>query len=98
MKTCPSHRFGRRRWSASTLPVDGNFEVFHLNGANPITTYTGLVNSNNSERTIAWDKNSHMYLLTSHSVDIYDITPASYTELKPWEFTDPYSMIVLSLQ
>jgi hypothetical protein len=77
---------------------DGNFEVFHLNGANPITTYTGLVNSNNSERTIAWDKNSHMYLLTSHSVDIYDITPASYTELKPWEFTDPYSMIVLSLQ
>jgi hypothetical protein len=77
---------------------DGNFEVFHFNGANPITKYTGLVESNNSERAIAWDKNSHMYMLTSHSVDIYEMTPTSYTELKPWEFTDPYSMNVLSLQ
>lgn len=77
---------------------DGSYEIFHYNGGNPITTYTGVIDNNNLTRMFAWDKSSHMYLLTSHSVDIFTMTPTSHTELKPWEFTDPYSMIVLSLQ
>jgi len=76
----------------------GGFEVFHFNGADPITTYTGEIKTNDADRFVAWDKNSHMYILTDHSVDIYNITPTSYSELKPWEFTAPYGMIVLSLQ
>jgi hypothetical protein len=57
-----------------------------------------MINTNDLIRTIGWDKSSHMYLLTDHSVDIYNISTTSYTELKPWEFTAPYSMIVLTLQ
>jgi hypothetical protein len=76
----------------------GAFEVFHFNGANPITKYTGEIKTSGADRFVSWDKNSHMYILTDHSVDIYNITPTSYSELKPWEFTAPYGMIVLSLQ
>jgi hypothetical protein len=77
---------------------EGSFQLYHFNGANPITAYSGVINTNDLIRTIAWDKTSHMYLLTDHSVDIYNISTTSYTELKPWEFNAPYSMIVLSLQ
>jgi hypothetical protein len=76
----------------------GGFEVFHFNGANPITKYTGEIKTSGANRFVAWDKTGHMYMLTDHSVDIFNITPTSYTELKPWEFTAPYGMIVLSLQ
>jgi hypothetical protein len=75
----------------------GGFQLYHFNGANPITTYSGVIKTYDLIRTIAWDKSSHMYLLTDHSVDIYNISTTSYTELKPWEFTAPYSMIVLTL-
>lgn len=77
---------------------EGSFQLYHFNGANPITAYSGMINTNDLIRTIGWDKSSHMYLLTDHSVDIYNISTTSYTELKPWEFTAPYSMIVLTLQ
>jgi hypothetical protein len=76
--------------------VDG-FQLFHFNGASPMTTYTGNLDQNNQVRALSWDKSSHLYLLTSHSVDIYQVTPTTNTELKPWEFTNPYSMIVLSM-
>jgi hypothetical protein len=76
----------------------GALEVFHFNGAKPITKYTGEINTSGANRFVAWDKSSHMYMLTDHSVDIYNATPTTFTELKPWEFTAPYGMIVLSLQ
>jgi hypothetical protein len=76
----------------------GAFDVFHFNGANPITKYTGEIKTSGANRFVAWDKSSHMYMLTDHSVDIYNATPTTFTELKPWEFTAPYGMIVLSLQ
>ena len=76
---------------------NGSFQLYHFNGANPVTQYSGVIKTYDLIRNIAWDKSSHMYLLTDHSVDIYNISTTSYTELKPWEFTDPYSMIVLTL-
>jgi hypothetical protein len=76
---------------------EGSFQLYHFNGADPITQYSGVIQTNDLIRDIGWDKSSHMYLLTDHSVDIYNISTTSYTELKPWEFTAPYSMIVLSL-
>jgi hypothetical protein len=75
----------------------GAFQLYHFNGANPVTRYSGVIKTNDLIRSIAWDKSSHMYLLTDHSVDIYNISTKSYTELKPWEFTAPYSMIVQTL-
>ncbi|HEY1768326.1 MAG TPA: hypothetical protein VGG26_11750 [Terracidiphilus sp.] len=75
----------------------GAFQLYHFNGANPVMQYSGVIKTNDLIRSIAWDKSSHMYLLTDHSVDIYNISTTSYTELKPWEFTGPYSMIVQTL-
>jgi hypothetical protein len=74
----------------------GYYQFFHFNGANPISSYSQVIKENDQVSAFGWDKNSHFYMLTGHSVDIYNITPTSYTELKPWEFTNPYSMIVLT--
>lgn len=75
----------------------GGFQLYHFNGANPITQFSEQIETNDLIRNIGWDKGGHMYLLTDHSIDIYNVNSTSYTELKPWELTAPLGMIVLSL-
>ena len=41
----------------------GGLEIYHFNGANPITTDTGLLTTDNIS-VIAWDKNDHLYAIT----------------------------------
>jgi hypothetical protein len=42
----------------------GGLEIYHFNGANPITVDTGLLTSENIS-AIAWDKNDHLYAITA---------------------------------
>jgi hypothetical protein len=42
----------------------GGLQVFHFNGANPITSYTGLLTTDQIS-AIAWDNNNHLYAITS---------------------------------
>jgi hypothetical protein len=86
--------------SGELLAVGGNgyFQFFHFNGASPITKYTGLFNEEDQVREFGWDKGNHFYLLSGHSVEVYNITPTSYKKLAPLPIFAPYSMIVLSLQ
>lgn len=81
------------------LAIGGNeyYQFFHYNGANPITSYSPAIAENDQVRELGWDTSGHFFLLSGHSVEAYDITPASYKEIKPWEVFDPYSLIVLSL-
>jgi hypothetical protein len=80
----------------------GGFQLFHFNGGSPITSYSGILQKGNSVRVLGWDKSGHLYVLQGESVDIYNVTPTSYTKLKTWTLknptgTTPYSMIVLTL-
>jgi hypothetical protein len=86
------------------LAAGGNsgLQLFHFNGASPITSYSGVLQSGNFVRALCWDKSSQLFVLQGESVDIYNVIPTSYTKLKPWTLknptgTTPYSMIVLTL-
>jgi hypothetical protein len=86
------------------LAAGGNsgLQLFHFNGASPITSYSGVLQSGNFVRALCWDKSGQLFVLQGESVDIYNVTPTSYTKLKPWTLknptgTTPYSMIVLTL-
>jgi len=41
----------------------GGLEIYHFNGANPITTFTDVLTTDSISQ-IAWDKNDHLYAIT----------------------------------
>ena len=42
----------------------GGLQIYHFNGASPITPFTGLLTTDNISQ-IAWDKNDHLYAITA---------------------------------
>jgi hypothetical protein len=79
---------------------DTEFQLFHFNGASPVTRYSAVMDQNEGVKAFGWDKSSHLFLLSSNSVDIYNITPKSYAKLKSWQIPNQgttstaYNMIV----
>jgi hypothetical protein len=56
-------------------------QLFHFNGAKPITTFTGLVGVSGSIPQMAWDSNGHLYgLNSSGKMHVYDVTSKGMTE------------------
>jgi hypothetical protein len=51
----------------------GGLQVFHFNGANPITQFTGLLTSN-AVWQIFWDNASHLYALSVLAGELYVFT------------------------
>jgi hypothetical protein len=41
----------------------GGLQIYHFNGANPVTTFTDLLTTDNIS-AIAWDKKDHLYAIT----------------------------------
>lgn len=59
------------------LGGDGGFQVFHFNGAAPITRYSKLLTTD-TINWIHWDKANHLYALsTNGKLYVYTITPTS---------------------
>jgi hypothetical protein len=58
--------------SGSLLAVAGSygFELFHFDGGSPITKIGGLFASGPVTQ-VAWDKDSHLYVLTTSSLFVY---------------------------
>ena len=44
----------------------GGLQIFHFNGANPVTTFTDVLTTDNISQ-IAWDKKDHLYAITGNS-------------------------------
>jgi hypothetical protein len=70
--------------SGKLLAVGGSgLEIFHFNGANPITKYTMLLSGDGVDE-IFWDNDNHMYVLGSDAKGgelwVYTVTPTSVTE------------------
>ena len=56
-------------------------QLFHFNGAKPITTFNGLVGVSGSIPQMAWDSNGHLYgLNSSGKMHVYDVTSKGMTE------------------
>jgi hypothetical protein len=86
--------------SGKLLAVGGTagLEVFHFNGSNPITHYTGLLSTNQIDQFF-WDNSNHLYAISRSAgkLFVFNITPTSFSQApgSPYLITNPQSMIVV---
>ena len=94
--------------SGSLLAVGGvgGLQVFHFNGANPITSFTNVLTTDNIGQMF-WDKNNHLYAITLTAgslavspgkLHVFTITDAAASEApgSPYTITSPLSLAVSS--
>jgi hypothetical protein len=75
------------------------FQVFHFNGGDPITKYTGVFHSSEQFLEFGWDKSNHLYALSQNALHVYNATSTSVKEApgSPYPIPEASSVIVLSL-
>lgn len=75
----------------------GGLQVFHFNGANPITPYTGLLTSASIDQ-IYWDNNNHLFALSKSggSLYVFTVTATGYAAApgSPHAIAGPAGLIV----
>jgi hypothetical protein len=81
------------------LAVAGaGLQVFHFNGANPITKFTGLLTTDTIDK-VYWDNASHLYAIsrTAGKLYVFTVTATTVTQApgSPHKITAPDSLIVL---
>jgi hypothetical protein len=70
----------------------GGVQVFHFNGANPITRYTELLTTDEVDQ-VFWDNDNHLYALSqiAGKLFVFTVTPTSYKQSpgSPYTITSP---------
>lgn len=70
----------------------GGVQVFHFNGTNPITHYTGLLSTDEVDQ-VFWDNDNHLYALSQSAgkLFVFTVTPKSYKQApgSPYTITSP---------
>jgi hypothetical protein len=88
--------------SGKLLAVAGNkgLQIFHFNGANPITHFTGLLTSTEVDQ-IFWDNDNHLYGISfsANKLWVFTVTPTGYSEApgSPYSVDSPQGLRVLPL-
>jgi hypothetical protein len=54
-------------------------QIFHFNGSNPITPYTGLIAAH-TIYDLAWDTHNHLYAIGSGKVNAFRVTSTGYKQ------------------
>jgi len=85
--------------SGKYLAVGGaGLQVFHFNGANPITKFTGLLTTDTIDK-VYWDKANHLYAISQSAGKLYvfSVTSTGVTQApgSPHKINSPQSLIVL---
>jgi hypothetical protein len=84
--------------SGRLLAVAGTagLQIFHYNGASPITKYTGLLISGPVSMAY-WDNNNHLYALGASKLYVFTVTPTSVSRApgSPYTIAKPSALIVL---
>jgi hypothetical protein len=86
--------------SGKLLAVGGTsgLQVFHWNGAKPVTTYTGLLTTAPISQMF-WDNDNHLYALsqTTGKLYVFTVTPTSHSQAKgsPYTITGAENIQVL---
>jgi hypothetical protein len=88
MRMSPS---GRLLAVAGTAGV----QLFHFNGASPITKYTGLLVSGPVSMAY-WDNANHLYVLGASKLYVFNATPTSVSQVagSPYTVKNPSALIV----
>jgi hypothetical protein len=72
-------------------------QVFHFNGANPVTSYTPLLTTDPIGQMF-WDNDNHLYAISQlgNKLHVFNITPNAYHEApgSPYSITSPAAIIV----
>jgi hypothetical protein len=83
--------------SGKLLAVAGSAgaQLFHFNGASPITKYTGLLVSGPVSMAY-WDNANHLYVLGSSKLYVFTATATSVTQAagSPYTVKNPLALIV----
>jgi hypothetical protein len=73
--------------SGKLLAVSGacGLQVFHFNGAKPITQYATLLKitnppANYALKQLGWDSSNHLFALIGHQLHVFTVTPTSVTQ------------------
>jgi hypothetical protein len=85
--------------SGKYLAVAGQgLQIFHFNGANPITTFTGLLTTD-TINNVYWDNANHLYAISysANKLYVFSVTPTKVTQApgSPHTIKTPSSLIVL---
>lgn len=77
-------------------------QIFHFNGAAPITKFTGVIGTSGSVSDLQWDKNNHLYAVNGASgkLHVYTVTTSSVVEAPGSPYTlgatsSPISLFVV---
>lgn len=89
-------------WMSPTgkyLAVAGSgLQIFHFNGANPITKFTGLLTTDTIDQ-VYWDNANHLYAISYSASKLYvfSVMATGVTQApgSPHKITTPQSLIVL---
>jgi hypothetical protein len=83
--------------SGKLLAVAGTagLQIFHFNGASPITKYTGLLIQGPVSMAY-WDNHNHLYALGSSKLYVFTATPTSVSQAagSPYTVKNPSALIV----
>jgi hypothetical protein len=89
--------------SGQLLAVAGQegLQIFHFNGANPVTHYTGLLTKAPINQMF-WDNDNHLYAIsnTAGQLLVFTITPTTHNKVKgsPYAIAGPQDIIVQPLK
>jgi hypothetical protein len=77
----------------------GGLQIFHFNGANPITPYTGPLTTDQVDKMF-WDKDNHLYAISQSAGQLYVFTITSTVNSQasgsPYNVTSPANIVVLA--
>jgi 6-phosphogluconolactonase (cycloisomerase 2 family) len=89
------------------MSPDGNYlavggtsglQLFHFNGADPITKFTGLI-TRDPINQLFWDNNNHLYAISQSAGELFVWTVTSKGTVEspgsPYSITNPQNLIVL---
>jgi hypothetical protein len=86
--------------SGKLVAISGTkgLQVFHMNGANPITPFTGLLTSA-TITDIRWDKNNHLYAISwfANRLVVFTVTPTSWKWVATYAVNRPLGIAVQPL-
>jgi hypothetical protein len=75
----------------------GGLQIFHFNGASPITAYTGLLTKDEIDQCF-WDNNNHLYAIShaSGKLFVFTVTPTSNKQAagSPYSISAPQDLVV----
>jgi hypothetical protein len=85
--------------AGNLLAVGGNqgLQVFHFNGSNPITPYTGRL-AWRQTYDLGWDNHNHLYSIGLGAVQAWRITTTGWKQAagSPYPMNAPLAITVLS--